>query len=95
MATNLTEAEAVLEASKNAKIFQVGHNRRFAPVYVKLKELIADDKVHSAHIKMNRGELQNPEWTGDTDVTGGFLYETTENEISIKRRDDDARRFGN
>nr|MDQ3043008.1 Gfo/Idh/MocA family oxidoreductase [Acidobacteriota bacterium] len=25
----------------------------------------------------NRGELQNPEWTGDTDVTGGFLYETT------------------
>ena len=77
MATNLTEAQAVLEASKNAKIFQVGHNRRFAPVYVKLKELIAEDKVHSAHIKMNRGELQNPEWTGNTDVTGGFLYETT------------------
>ena len=77
MATNLIEANAVLEASKNAKIFQVGHNRRFAPVYVKLKELIAADQVHSAHIKMNRGELQNPEWTGDTDVTGGFLYETT------------------
>jgi myo-inositol 2-dehydrogenase/D-chiro-inositol 1-dehydrogenase len=77
MATNLMEAKAVLEASKNAKVFQVGHNRRFAPVYVKLKELISEDKVHSAHIKMNRGELQNPEWTGNTDVTGGFLYETT------------------
>ena len=77
MATNLTEAQAVLEASKNARTFQVGHNRRFAPVYVKLKELIAEDNVHSAHIKMNRGELQNPEWTGDTEVTGGFLYETT------------------
>ncbi len=77
MATNLMEAQAVLDASKNAKVFQVGHNRRFAPVYVKLKELIAADKVHSAHIKMNRGELQNPEWTGDTEVTGGFLYETT------------------
>lgn len=77
MATNLTEAKQVLEASKNARVFQVGHNRRFAPVYVKLKELIAEDKVHSAHIKMNRGELQNPEWTGDTEVTGGFLYETT------------------
>ncbi len=77
MATNLTEAQAVLEASKNARIFQVGHNRRFAPVYVKLKELIAQDQVHSAHIKMNRGELQNPEWTGDTEITGGFLYETT------------------
>lgn len=77
MATNLTEAKAVLEASKNARVFQVGHNRRFAPVYVKLKELIAEDAVHSAHIKMNRGELQNPEWTGDTQITGGFLYETT------------------
>jgi len=77
MATNLAESGAVLEASKNAKVFQVGHNRRFAPVYVKLKELIAEDRVHSAHIKMNRGELQNPEWTGDTETTGGFLYETT------------------
>lgn len=77
MATSLPEAEAVLEASKNARVFQVGHNRRFAPVYVKLKELIAEDKIHSAHIKMNRGELQNPEWTSDTSVTGGFLYETT------------------
>jgi myo-inositol 2-dehydrogenase/D-chiro-inositol 1-dehydrogenase len=26
---------------------------------------------------MNRGELKNPVWTGDTNVTGGFLYETT------------------
>jgi myo-inositol 2-dehydrogenase/D-chiro-inositol 1-dehydrogenase len=26
---------------------------------------------------MNRGELQNPIWTGDVNVTGGFLYETT------------------
>ncbi|MGH9948278.1 MAG: Gfo/Idh/MocA family protein [Pyrinomonadaceae bacterium] len=58
-------------------VFQVGHNRRFAPVYVKLKELLQDDNAHSAHIKMNRGELVNPEWTGDVNVTGGFLYETT------------------
>ena len=31
---------------------------------------------HSAHVKMNRGELINPEWVGDPQVTGGFLYET-------------------
>jgi len=55
----------------------VGHSRRFAPLYVKLKELLADDPPHSAHIKMNRGELLQPAWTGDTNVTGGFLYETT------------------
>lgn len=58
-------------------IFQVGHNRRFAPVYATLKELVSNDTPHSAHIKMNRGELKNPAWTGDVNVTGGFLYETT------------------
>jgi myo-inositol 2-dehydrogenase/D-chiro-inositol 1-dehydrogenase len=26
---------------------------------------------------MNRGELINPEWVGDPQVTGGFLFETT------------------
>jgi myo-inositol 2-dehydrogenase/D-chiro-inositol 1-dehydrogenase len=31
---------------------------------------------HSAHVKMKRGELLKPEWTGDPEVTGGFLYET-------------------
>jgi myo-inositol 2-dehydrogenase/D-chiro-inositol 1-dehydrogenase len=28
-------------------------------------------------IKMNRGELLKPLWTGDPTVTGGFLFETT------------------
>ena len=55
----------------------MGHNRRYAPVYVKLKSLLLADTAHSAHIKMNRGELKNPVWTGDVNVTGGFLYETT------------------
>lgn len=72
------EAAKLLSVAKGTdKVFQVGHNRRYAPVYVKLKELLNEDKVHSAHIKMNRGELLNPVWTGDTNVTGGFLYETT------------------
>lgn len=68
-----------LQAAANAGggIFQVGHNRRFAPVYATLKELLNGDIAHSAHIKMNRGELKNPVWTGDVNVTGGFLYETT------------------
>ena len=71
-ATELRDA-----ASKSTGVFQVGHNRRYAPVYAKLKELLQSDKAHSAHIKMNRGELKNPVWTGDVNVTGGFLYETT------------------
>jgi len=34
-------------------------------------------RAHSAHVKMNRGELLHPEWVGDPKITGGFLYETT------------------
>jgi len=71
-ATELRDA-----ANKSGCVFQVGHNRRYAPVYVQLKHLLQSDKAHSAHIKMNRGELVNPIWTGDVNVTGGFLYETT------------------
>jgi len=74
----LDDAEKLLQIAQNGKgIFQVGHNRRYAPVYTKLKELLREDKAHSAHVKMNRGELKNPVWTGDPNVTGGFLYETT------------------
>jgi myo-inositol 2-dehydrogenase / D-chiro-inositol 1-dehydrogenase len=72
------DAKKLLDIANAGKgVFQVGHNRRYAPVYTKLKELLAADKAHSAHIKMNRGELLNPVWTGDPNVTGGFLYETT------------------
>ena len=79
MATNLTDARKVLDAAgKSRAIFQVGHNRRFAPVYAKLKEMISEEATpHSAHVKMNRGELIKPVWVGDTQLTGGFLYETT------------------
>ncbi|MBK9216152.1 MAG: Gfo/Idh/MocA family oxidoreductase [Chloracidobacterium sp.] len=77
-AIGIDEAAGLLAVAKSSgKVFQVGHSRRFAPLYVKLKELLSDDVPHSAHIKMNRGELLQPAWTGDTNVTGGFLYETT------------------
>jgi myo-inositol 2-dehydrogenase/D-chiro-inositol 1-dehydrogenase len=79
MATNIEDARRVLEAAEKSKsIFQVGHNRRFAPVYVELKQMLsATHQPHSAHVKMNRGELLNPDWVGDPEITGGFLYETT------------------
>jgi myo-inositol 2-dehydrogenase/D-chiro-inositol 1-dehydrogenase len=80
LATNIADAQSVFDraTNKSAKsLFQVGHNRRFAPVYATLKQLVSEThKPHSAHVKMNRGELLNPVWTGDPSVTGGFLYET-------------------
>ena len=79
MATTLAAARAVLDAAQSSRgVFQLGHNRRFAPVYVMLKRLLSEGRApHSAHAKMNRGELLNPQWVGQPGVTGGFLYETT------------------
>lgn len=87
MATNIADARAVREAAeKSAGIFQVGHNRRFAPVYAKLKQILTEESApHSAHVKMNRGELLNPAWVGDASVTGGFLYETTVHMFDMMR----------
>ena len=79
LATTVVDAELVLErANESSGIFQVGHNRRFAPVYARLRQMLDETHhPHSAHIKMNRGELLRPVWTGDPSVTGGFLFETT------------------
>jgi myo-inositol 2-dehydrogenase/D-chiro-inositol 1-dehydrogenase len=79
MATSVADARRVLTAAEKSKfVFQIGHNRRFAPVYAELKRMISEThQPHSAHVKMNRGELVSPEWVGDPKITGGFLYETT------------------
>src|ERR1041385_3708858 len=79
MATSITDARRVLKAAQRTdRVFQVGHNRRFAPVYAELKRMLSENhRAHSAHVKMNRGELLNPEWVGDANTTGGFLFETT------------------
>jgi myo-inositol 2-dehydrogenase/D-chiro-inositol 1-dehydrogenase len=59
-------------------IYQVGHNRRFAPVYKVLKQAMERNELRplSVHAKMNRGELVNPPWVWNARLTGGFLYET-------------------
>ncbi len=79
MATTMDAAREVLRAAEaSGGVFQVGHNRRFAPVYVLLKQMLREGCApHSAHAKMNRGELLNPQWVADCSLTGGFLYETT------------------
>lgn len=78
MATRLSDAQRIYEAAAALpRVFQVGHNRRFAPVYVEAhKALAAGGHALCAELKMNRGELEKPPWTADAGVTGGFLYET-------------------
>ncbi len=65
-------------AVRSGLVYQVGHNRRFAPVYKILKRAIdlGEFRPLSVHAKMNRGELTNPPWVWNSSLTGGFLYET-------------------
>lgn len=66
------------KAARSGLLYQVGHNRRFAPVYKVLKQAIERNDLRplSVHAKMNRGELVNPPWVWNASLTGGFLYET-------------------
>lgn len=74
-------------ASETKVVYQVGHNRRFAPVYKVLKEAIDSGVLAplSVHAKMNRGELVNPPWVWDARLTGGFLYETPVHMFDLMR----------
>ena len=87
MATDLKEARQILDAvERSGLVYQIGFNRRFAPVYQFVREQIAKGFVpFSANVKMNRGELQNPRWVGDPALTGGFLYESTIHILDMMR----------
>ncbi len=87
MATTRREARQLLEATHTSRAcYQVGHNRRFAPVYTFAKQqILAGFVPTSANIKMNRGELKNPPWVADTRITGGFLYESTVHLLDMLR----------
>ncbi|HKV44977.1 MAG TPA: Gfo/Idh/MocA family oxidoreductase [bacterium] len=80
MATTLEGARQIVGAATRSRgRYQLGFNRRWAPGYAYVRELIAAGELRPtmAHIKMNRGELQNPPWVSTTALTGGFLYEST------------------
>lgn len=88
MATSLGDATLVLDAASRARgVYQAGFNRRFAPVYVELKRRFETGNLRptSALLKMNRGELRQPPWTGDPAVSGGFLYETPVHMLDLVR----------
>ena len=80
MATKLDGARQIAAAAAHSNArYQLGFNRRWAPAYAHVRELIALGEIQpaTAHVKMNRGELQSPPWVGTTALTGGFLCEST------------------
>jgi myo-inositol 2-dehydrogenase/D-chiro-inositol 1-dehydrogenase len=88
MATSLADAARVRAAAVASRaVYQAGFNRRYAPVYQSAKRAIAGSAITPlwGHVKMNRGELQEPAWTADEAVTGGFLYETTVHMLDMLR----------
>jgi len=88
MATSLAEAARVHAAvQRSGLVYQIGFNRRFAPVYVATKQMILQGRIEPrwGHVKMNRGELLDPAWVGDPSVTGGFLYESTIHMLDLLR----------
>ncbi len=79
MATSLDGARTIRDAAGRAKgVYQIGFNRRFSNTYRFAKQRIEEGRIVPcmAQMKHNRGELQQPVWTGDRSVTGGYLYET-------------------
>src|ERR1044071_6628079 len=52
LATRINDAQKIFEKASNAStVCQVGHNRRFAPVYATLKQVLSDThEAHSAHV---------------------------------------------
>jgi myo-inositol 2-dehydrogenase / D-chiro-inositol 1-dehydrogenase len=87
MATTLHEAQQILDAARTSRaLYQIGHNRRFAPAYKFAKQqILAGFAPTSANVKMNHGELKQPPWVADIRVTGGFLYESTVHLLDMMR----------
>lgn len=86
MATTIEEAQKILDAAEKSKgIYNLGMNRRYAYVHKEIKDKIETKELipYAAHVKLNRGELLNPPWTANPEVTGGFLYETTIHQIDL------------
>lgn len=87
MATSLADAQQILQATETSSaVYQVGHNRRFAPVYRYLKEQVEQGFVpYLTNAKQNDGDWLNPPWITDLSLTGGFLYESTVHLLDLLR----------
>jgi predicted dehydrogenase len=77
MAIDLAQARAVRAAAERAGSFYVvGHNRRHAPVYRRVRALVEGGfRPLLATFKMHEGDYRTPAWVADRAISGGFLYE--------------------
>ncbi len=88
MVTRLEHAKELVETVESSRVtFQVGHSRRFSPVYKRLRELIQSRRIipYMVIVKMVTGELQRPPWGADPKISGGHLYDTTIHMLDLAR----------
>jgi myo-inositol 2-dehydrogenase / D-chiro-inositol 1-dehydrogenase len=88
LATCMADARKVGEAQKKSgKRLFVGYNRRFAPVYREARRIVAGAAFKPAHVNIiqNDGDMANPPWLTDLEMTGGFMYDTTVHFLDMAR----------
>jgi len=66
------ELEAIKKAYTGETILQVGFNRRFAPLIVRMKALLGENPV-SINYRINAGTIPKNVWIQDRDIGGGRI----------------------
>ena len=87
MATTVEDARRVLRTvERTGCLYQLGFNRRFAPVYIGVRELLTGGVgVFSGTMKMNDGDMRTPAWFSDPKISGGFMYDTAIHLLDLGR----------
>jgi len=88
IATNLHDAEQVSKSTqKSPAKFQVGYQRRFDPIHVKVKEAIESGEVGTVVlVKSNtRDPLPNPSHWPDLKSSGGIFVDTCSHDYDAVR----------
>ncbi len=85
-AISVEQAEQVVGAVERGGVYQLGLNRRHAPIYRRVAGLLREGFGPTSYAaRINRGELSRPSWVGDPSISGGYGFETVIHMIDLLR----------
>ena len=89
VATDLADVPSLLHAWKTShRVGMIGHNYRFNPLYVKLKQMLANDRIgtpRDARMAFTTPGAANPSWRDRRAEGGGALLDLGTHEIDLAR----------
>jgi len=89
VATNLAEAAPLLSAWRaSRRVGMIGHNYRFNPLYVKLKQMISSGRIglpRDARMAFTTPGVGTPSWRDSRAEGGGALLDLGTHEIDLAR----------